>query len=165
MTKEMQRHRHIGAYGICLRDNRLLVVRKGRGPYTGRYDLPGGRVENNEGVFDTLYREFQEETGCHAVNVQHLGVWDCQLTWEEEGYDPILMHHITLMFGVDVEMEPNPQANGSHDSLGALWIPLDACTQDNSSPLVTAAKHYAKTGSLPLQTQVYETWTVLGETE
>lgn len=32
---------HFGVYGICQRDGRLLVIHKGRGPYSGRYDLPG----------------------------------------------------------------------------------------------------------------------------
>lgn len=38
-------HRHLGAYGICYEDGKLLVIRKKGGPYTGRYDLPGGSLE------------------------------------------------------------------------------------------------------------------------
>ena len=43
-------HRHLGAYGICLYDEKLLVIQKGSGPYIGRYDLPGGTVESHESL-------------------------------------------------------------------------------------------------------------------
>jgi len=165
MSKEIQRYRHIGSYGVCLRDGSMLVIHKGSGPYINRYDLPGGRVENHEDIFSALYREFREETGCHAVNVKQLGAWDCLLTWEEQGYDPMLMHHVALLFDVSVEMEPNPQHSSNQDSLGAVWVPVSELTDANSSPLVMAARHYAKTGSLPMQTRIYETWDVLAHNE
>lgn len=37
----MKSFNHFGVYGICMREGRLLVIHKGRGAYTGRYDLPG----------------------------------------------------------------------------------------------------------------------------
>ncbi|PWW06555.1 NUDIX domain-containing protein [Paenibacillus cellulosilyticus] len=58
--KEALFHRHIGVYGICMENNHLLVIRKMCGPYKGRYDLPGGRLENAESLH---IREFREETG------------------------------------------------------------------------------------------------------
>lgn len=38
---------HFGIYGIALNKNRdkILLVKKTRGPYTGLYDLPGGTPE------------------------------------------------------------------------------------------------------------------------
>lgn len=33
---------HFGVYGVCLKDEKLLCILKTRGPYQGRYDLPGG---------------------------------------------------------------------------------------------------------------------------
>ncbi|WP_155890966.1 hypothetical protein [Ectobacillus panaciterrae] len=35
-------HCHIGVYGICTKENSLLVIAKGKGPYANRYNLPGG---------------------------------------------------------------------------------------------------------------------------
>lgn len=45
---------HFGVYGICQREGRLLVIHKGRGPYSGRYDLPGGRLEAGEALVEGL---------------------------------------------------------------------------------------------------------------
>ena len=33
---------HFGVYGICIKDNKLLCIKKERGPYKNRFDLPGG---------------------------------------------------------------------------------------------------------------------------
>ncbi|MEZ7743322.1 NUDIX domain-containing protein [Gemella sp. 20925_1_85] len=54
---------HIGIYGICIRGNKLLSIKKERGPYKNRFDLPGGSQKENEGLTETLVREFREETG------------------------------------------------------------------------------------------------------
>ena len=52
---------HIGIYGICIKDNRLLCIKKEKGPYRNRFDLPGGSQKGNEGFTETLIREFKEE--------------------------------------------------------------------------------------------------------
>lgn len=56
-------YRHIGVYGICVIQDQLLVVEEILGPYTGQYDLPGGRLENYESLDEAITREFNEETG------------------------------------------------------------------------------------------------------
>ena len=65
------RETRIGAYGICICDDRILVVRKAKGPYKGLYDLPGGGVEFGESPTETVAREFLEEAGV-AVEVKEL---------------------------------------------------------------------------------------------
>lgn len=49
-------------------DGRLLVVRRAREPGSGRWSVPGGRVEPGETDLDAVRREVLEETGLH-VNV------------------------------------------------------------------------------------------------
>lgn len=48
---------------VTVTDGRLLVVRRGRGVATGRWSLPGGRVEGGESLAGALVREVAEETG------------------------------------------------------------------------------------------------------
>ncbi|MFU2205868.1 hypothetical protein [Streptococcus pluranimalium] len=45
---------HFGVYGICIKGGKLLCVRKNRGPYKNRYDLPGGSQESGESLLEHL---------------------------------------------------------------------------------------------------------------
>ncbi|MGZ9583503.1 NUDIX domain-containing protein [Paenibacillus marinisediminis] len=59
----MQKYTHLGIYGVLIRDGKILLIQKGRGPHKGKWDLPGGTVEFGEEPYQTLLREFEEETG------------------------------------------------------------------------------------------------------
>ncbi|OMF00470.1 NUDIX hydrolase, partial [Paenibacillus sp. FSL H7-0331] len=52
-------YRHMGVYGISVDNERLLVIRKILGPYTGKFDLPGGRLETMESLELAVKREFR----------------------------------------------------------------------------------------------------------
>lgn len=41
---------HIGAYGIIIRNDKIALVRKARGGYKGKLDLPGGGIEFAENL-------------------------------------------------------------------------------------------------------------------
>lgn len=61
------RRRRIGAYGIAVEDEHVLLVRIREGyPGAGRWTLPGGGLEHGEHPHDGLVREYEEETGLHA---------------------------------------------------------------------------------------------------
>ena len=74
---------HIGIYGICIKDNGLLCIRKEKGPYRNRFDLPGGSQKEHEGFTETLIREFKEETGYTVVFPDLNWLSTCGETLEE----------------------------------------------------------------------------------
>lgn len=49
-------HTAFGVYGIIRKDGCLLVIKKTKGPYKNRYDLPGGSQEPGEKLEETLTR-------------------------------------------------------------------------------------------------------------
>ncbi len=93
----MEYKTHIGVYGVLLDTNRILLVTKSRGPYSGKLDLPGGRLEHGETIEEGLLREIQEETG--IKNIEGI-VFLNNLTHHEiyENNGQISLHHIGLIY-------------------------------------------------------------------
>ena len=77
---------YLGIYGVCLKENKVLCIKKVRGPYKNRFDLPGGSQKTSEGFTETLVREFLEETGYKVNSYNNCRVYDVFV--EEEGDDP-----------------------------------------------------------------------------
>ena len=54
---------------------RLLLGRRAHEPYRGRWDIPGGFLEEDEHPLDCLRRELREETGLDVEPGEFFGVW------------------------------------------------------------------------------------------
>jgi 8-oxo-dGTP diphosphatase len=56
-------------------DGRLLLARRAKEPFKGRWDIPGGFLEEGEHPLEGLRRELREETGLEVEPHEFLGVW------------------------------------------------------------------------------------------
>jgi 8-oxo-dGTP diphosphatase len=56
-------------------ENRVLLARRKANPFAGRWDLPGGFLEEGEHPLDALVRELREETGLEVEPLEFLGIW------------------------------------------------------------------------------------------
>ena len=63
----------IGVGGVVLRDNQVLLIRRGHEPGRGWWQLPGGYAEHDEPVVEAVEREVLEEAGVRAKVVEVLG--------------------------------------------------------------------------------------------
>jgi 8-oxo-dGTP diphosphatase len=64
------------ACALCVDDHgRLLLARRRGAPFAGRWDLPGGFVDEDEHPLDTVRRELREETGLDVEPEEFVGVW------------------------------------------------------------------------------------------
>ena len=55
--------------------SRVLLARRAGEPFEGRWDIPGGFLDEGEHPLDGLRRELREETGLEVEPVEFLGVW------------------------------------------------------------------------------------------
>lgn len=152
---------HIGIYGIYIRDNKLLCIKKGRGPYKNRFDLPGGSQKENEGLIETLVREFQEETGYHIKGYEDCRVYD---VFVEESNRTV--HHIMVFYNVDINLKQQDMISEKledelNDSSGIYWIDLEGLDIKNSSPLILKLKQELSNDKGALEKVVYKNWTIL----
>lgn len=99
----------VGVGAVCIRDGRLLLVRRGRGVAVGRWSLPGGRLETSETLSDGVLRELAEETGLQGSVLGLCGVA------ERIGEDH---HYVILDFWVDTG---NGEAVASDDAADVTW--------------------------------------------
>jgi ADP-ribose pyrophosphatase YjhB (NUDIX family) len=63
------------AGALCAENGRVLLVRRAHEPFEGRWDIPGGFLEEGEDPLDGLRRELKEETGLDIEPQRFLGVW------------------------------------------------------------------------------------------
>ena len=109
------------AGAIVLRGGRVLLSLRAREPEKGRWDLPGGFLEEHEHPEQAVTRELAEETGLKARSARYHGVWVGRYG---EAY--------TLNFYYVVEADGEPVA--ADDSAALQWWPLDALPREMAWP-------------------------------
>ena len=55
---------------------KLLLCRRTKDPYMGKYNLVGGKIEDGEEGIDAAYRELEEETGISGDDIDLLHMMD-----------------------------------------------------------------------------------------
>ncbi|HYX75848.1 MAG TPA: NUDIX domain-containing protein, partial [Gaiellaceae bacterium] len=63
------------AGALCVDDSSVLLARRAEEPFEGRWDIPGGFLEEGEDPLEGLKRELKEETGLDVEPQQFLGIW------------------------------------------------------------------------------------------
>lgn len=139
-----RKHTHIGAYGIITNNNCIALIKKARGGYTGKLDLPGGGIEHNETPTETLIREIMEEVHAKVINYQLLDAISTNITWQikDDYYEDL--HHIGILYLVNIKNNQISQEADGIDSLGAAWYEIDKLDMNNLSPFAKYAIAYLK---------------------
>lgn len=99
---------------VCLRDDAVLLIRRGKPPKMGEWSLPGGRIEPGERAVDAALRELVEETGVTARITGLIDVVDGIFT--EAG-----LHYVLIDYAAEW-LAGEPLAGD--DALEARFVPL-----------------------------------------
>lgn len=92
---------------------RVLLIRRGRPPFEGRWALPGGFVDMDERIEDAARRELREETGVAAGDLRFVGYFDAI------GRDP---RERTVSFAFAAEIDAAAaRLRAGDDAIAAAW--------------------------------------------
>ena len=67
------RHPSVAVDCVVMREDEILLVRRGRHPFKGKLALPGGFIEEGESAEQAAMRELLEETGIRAERLRQFG--------------------------------------------------------------------------------------------
>ena len=101
---------------LVMREDALLLIKRGIEPCRGEWAFPGGFVEMGESTEEAIIREMEEETGLHVKSVRLIGVSSQNSTL----YGPI-----TLLGYVALDWHGEPQA--SSDAMEARFFLPEEC--------------------------------------
>ncbi|MGF7050818.1 8-oxo-dGTP pyrophosphatase MutT (NUDIX family) [Paenibacillus sp. DS2015] len=134
----MEKYTHLGVYGVLIHDNKILLIKKARGPHTGKWDLPGGTIEFGEEPYETLRREVKEETGIGEIKGRIRTAESYELIYPYQENQLEEMHHIGIIYDVEIinhnyELKTD---GDQEDSLGARWIRLKELEEMEVTPMI-----------------------------
>lgn len=133
---EKKEFRQYGVYGIVMKDNKILLIKKSGGPYDGKLDLPGGTIEFHEKPENTLKRELLEEVGIKVKNFKLFDADSVDFKWK---YNDLLIdgHHVGIFYEI-LEFENKIQSvlnvdEINDDSLGAEFYSIKELNKNDLS--------------------------------
>ena len=125
---------HVGSYAVVIKENKIALIKKARGGYKGKYDLPGGGIEHDETPLEGLYRECQEEIGREVKQANLLDTTSVTFKWQMTEDTIEDLHHIGILYQVELDNENLKEDADGLDSLGAEWKDIETLTEDITSP-------------------------------
>lgn len=117
---------------FLIKDDKVVAIRYKEGNNKDYYDIPGGKIEENETSIQAAIREFKEETGIEITNPMEIGKAYIEC--------PNLIFDLDL-FIVD-EYKGKPQKFYENDS---VWIEIDnLLKQEKKLPTIELLKYINK---------------------
>ena len=117
-----------------IKDNQVMVTKYKQGtPKEGYYDIPGGKIEEQETVEQTAMREMKEETGVKVSNLRNKG--NMLVEYPNRKYD------FTIFVTNEYEGEPQEFEENTSE-----WIKIDDLLQKEKilSNIIILDRFYKK---------------------
>lgn len=131
---ETKIHTHIGAYGFLIQDQKIALIKKARGGYTGLLDIPGGGIEHDETPVDALKREFMEEAGVTIQNYRLLTATSRTFKWQVNEEIEEDLHHIGILYQVEVLEDTVREEADGLDSNGCQYYEICELKKSDLTP-------------------------------
>ena len=125
---------HVGAYGFIIKDGKIALIKKARGGYTGLLDIPGGGIEHDESPVKALKRELMEEAGVTVKSYELLTATSRTFKWKVNNKLEEDLHHIGILYKVDVEEDNVKEEADGLDSNGCSYYEIKELSKKDLTP-------------------------------
>lgn len=120
MAREYPDFPRVGVAAVVVRDQKVLLVQRGREPAKGLWGLPGGLLELGETLAEGARREVLEECAIHIEVGSVVGVFE---PIQRDNAGRIRYHYVVVdLLATYLAGEPKP----ADDADDVRWIRLDA---------------------------------------
>jgi 8-oxo-dGTP diphosphatase len=140
LTSELQRPvASVGLVTLC--EDRVLLVRRDKEPYRGKWSFPGGSIEPGETSREAARREALEETGIEVEVVDVADVLDSihPPAGGRPGYHYVIIDFLAVPAGAaqacPIPRSGRPELRAATDVSDARWVPLNELDRYDLTPL------------------------------
>lgn len=113
---------------VVFKDDRVLLVQRGRPPARGQWAIPGGSIQLGESLQAAAEREILEETGITIKATEPVYTFDAIV---RDDHGQIQYHYVIVDLAADyVQGELAP----GDDAADARWVAADELASLNVSP-------------------------------
>lgn len=125
---------HTGSYGFIIKDDKIALIKKARGGYTGLLDLPGGGIEHNETPIEALHRELQEEAGVTVIHEELITATSRTFKWQMTEKTIENLHHIGILYKVEIKEDKLKEEPDGIDSNGCNYYDIKDLHKKDLTP-------------------------------
>ena len=118
-SREYPNRPFVGVGVVVLKNENVLLIRRGQPPRMGEWSLPGGAQSIGETVEETARREILEETGLQIQQPQFLEVVDSII---RDDHQQVRFHYTLIDYWANWE---SGTPVGSDDAQQAEWVTFD----------------------------------------
>jgi len=133
----MREYKQLGAYGLIIKEEKIVLIKKVGGPYDKKLDLPGGTIEFGERPEETLKRELLEEVGIKVLDWELFDADSVYFEWNYKDDVLVKVHHMGIFF--KIKSFENEIINEikidkvNNDSIGADWYQISKLSRNELS--------------------------------
>lgn len=111
-------NRGVSIDAVVIKDDKVLLIRRGVEPFKGYWALPGGYVEWDESVEEAVKREVREEVGLIVTSLKLVGVYS----------EP--SRHPKQVINVAYLVEVTGEVSAGDDAVEYQWCELNSLPEE-----------------------------------
>lgn len=114
---------------FLINDNKVIVIKYKTNKNMNYYDIPGGKIEENESAINASIREFKEETGIEIIKQKYKG--------------NVIVEYPNMIFDFDIYLVNDYKGNPKEfEENYSMWINIEDLLNENKKfPSVEIIKH------------------------